>query len=166
MPRPLVLTALVAIVLGCNALETKVSQSALESALRKWLKDNGLKADGVHCPGDQPMKEGHTFECRCEIRGSEIPVTVKVTDPSSGTVEWEPKYIRLERDAVEREILASETLAGRDLKLDCEDAVWVSIPDSVWKCHLTDNGDGGKQYVVTVKFLDGDGNNEMNVDPK
>lgn len=164
MRTTIVLTAALVLVPACDFLKPKISQDKLESALTSWLEGHDLEAKEIHCPDDQPAEKGHTFECTCQVHGAEIPVSVQVLD-ESGTVQWEPKYLTLKKDSVEVEIAKSELLKGHDVKIDCHDPVWVSIPDSEWKCEVTDNSDS-KQYVATVKFNDGKGNHDLNLDPE
>ena len=151
---------------GCDLLQPKVSKSELEQALRDWLTSNELVAKTVSCPDDQPMKKGHTFECTAEVHGTDIPVAVEVTDPSTGMVEWKPKFLTVKRDSFEQEVAANPAFVGHDLKLDCHDAVWVSIPESEWKCDITDRGDGDKQYIAVITFSDGEGTHAIEIKPK
>lgn len=148
---------------GCD-LTPKISQSKLEGALTDWLDEHQLEAKAIHCPGDQPMVDGHAFECTCEVHGAEIPVNVTVTDAKQGTVQWEPKYLTMRGEEVEKEILAKPEFAEHDLDVDCHDPVWMSIPGSQWACEITDMSDG-KKYQATVKFVNGEGTHEMKVDP-
>lgn len=151
---------------GCEqikaALLNQVSSSELEGHLAEWLKDHDLEAKEIHCPDGQKIEVGNTFECTCQVHGTEIPVTVRVTD-SAGSLEWEPKYLTITRENVEEEIASKPEFAGHHLDIDCHDPVWVSIPDSEWDCEVTDPDDGGKQFKATVKFLDGEGTHEMTV---
>ncbi len=166
MRTRLVLTlsaGLPALVAACD-LTPKISQDKLEGALTDWLKDHQLVAKEIHCPDDQPMVDGHTFECTCQVHGADIPVDVTVTDAKQGTVEWKPKYLTLRRDDMEKEILAKPQFAAHDLKIDCHDPVWMSIPDSEWKCEIVDNSDNTK-YEALIKFTDGEGTHEMKVQP-
>ena len=153
---------------GCDKildmLKPKVTQAELEGWLTDWLKEHDMVAEGIHCPGDQPLEQGHTFECTCKVHGTDIPVTVTVTDADQGIVEWEPKYLTVPRAAVEKEIMGKPELAGHELEIDCHDAVWVSIPESEWKCEIVDKADGDKKYVATVVFADGEGTHTMSVD--
>ncbi len=164
MRTTLMLIAALALQPGCDFLKPKISQQKLEEALKDWLEDHEIEADGIHCPGDQPADVGHTFECRCEVKGKEIPVSVNVTD-DKGSVEWKPKYLTLKNDAVVEELANGQLLKGHDVKIECADPVWVSIPESEWTCDVTDNSDG-KKYVATIKFNDGEGKHDMKLDPK
>jgi hypothetical protein len=151
---------------ACQRTPAVVSRAQLEDALSAWLVEHDLDARGVACPGDEPLTAGHTFDCECEVHGTTIPVAVTVTDPERGTVEWQPKYLTLPREAVEAQIRASRAFSEQDLTLDCKDAVWVSIPQSQWRCDITDRGDGGRRYVAVVMFLDGEGDNTIKIEPK
>ena len=154
---------------GCQkifeALQPKVTQAELETWLTDWLEDHDMVAEDIHCPGDQPLEQDHSFECTCKVHGTDIPVSVTVTDAANGVVEWEPKYLTVPRSAVEQEIMDKPELAGHDLAIDCHDPVWISIPDSEWKCEITDNGDGGKKFVATILFVDDEGTHKMSIEP-
>ncbi len=151
---------------GCDFLEPKVSQEKLEAALKAWLLDHKLEAKEIHCPDDQKMVNGNSFECTCEVHGTQIPVSVKVTDAETGEVQWEPKYTTLTGEQAAEEIRANPNFAGHDLEVTCSDAVLVSIPDSKWTCEIIDKNDGNKPYVSTVTFTDGEGTHNIESVPK
>ena len=150
---------------GCDFLNSTVPQDWLEGNLEEWLKDHDMEAHDIHCPDGEPWKKDHTFECTCQVHGTDIPVTVTVTDPGTRAVAWEPKYVTLKREDMEKEIETNPNLAEHDLELDCHEKVWVSIPDSVWTCDVTDKSDG-KKYLATVTFTDGNGMHNIKFDEK
>jgi len=158
------LAACSVLTLAACDLTPKISQEKLESALVDWLKAHDMAAKEIHCPDDQPMVDGHEFECTCEVHGADIPVHVTVSDAKAGTVEWKPKYMTVKRENVEKEIMGKPEFAAHDLKVDCHDPVWMSIPDSEWKCEIVDNSDNSK-YQATIKFTDGEGTHEMKLEP-
>lgn len=165
MRSALLSAALVLAASGCDLLQPKVSQAKLEEALKAWLVDHDLEAKEIHCPDNQKMEKGNVFECTCEVHGATIPVRVEVTDPTSGTVEWKPKYLTMKGEEFAKEIKARPQYAKHDLTIKCSDKVLVSIPDSEWTCDITDNTDK-KTYVGTVKFTDGEGTHDLNIKAK
>jgi len=165
LPLCLTLTAAT----GCDKLvdflQPKVTQVELETWLAEWVEDHDMVAEDIHCPGDQPLTQGHSFECTCKVHGTDIPVAVTIADAEQGIVEWEPKYLTVPRASVEEEIMAKPDFEGHNLSIDCHDAVWVSIPESEWQCEITDKNDGDKKYTATVTFVDGEGTHKMAVNP-
>jgi hypothetical protein len=157
-----IMTAVFGLAAGCDFNFGGISRAKLEKALTSWLENHDLKADSVTCPDGEPADVGHQFECTCKVHGADIPVSVTVTD-AEGTVSWEPKFLTLPRAAVEAEIAGHPNLAGHDVKIDCHDPVWVSIPDSEWTCDIIDDG---VPHVATIKFTDGQGKHSMHVVPK
>ena len=151
---------------GCDLLQPKVSQKELQDALANWLKDHDLEANEIHCPDNQKMEKGNVFECTCKVHDQEIPVRVEVKDPSTGTVEWKPKYLTMKGEELAKEIKAKPEFAEHEVSVTCSDKVFVSIPDSEWKCDVVDKNDGGKAYVATLKFNDGEGNHNWSMAPK
>ena len=151
---------------GCDLLQPKVSQKEMESALADWLESHDLVATDIHCPDNQKMEKGNVFECTCKVHDQEIPVSVEVTDPGTGTVEWKPKYLTMKGEELAKEIKGKPEFAGHDVTVTCSDKVFVSVPDSEWTCDVVDNNDGGKAFVATLKFNDGEGNHNWSMAPK
>lgn len=166
MRTPLLLAAALLCTTACDFLQPKVSQQKLEAALTDWLKEHDLEASDIHCPDNQLLEKGNVFECTCKVHGTDIPVRVEVTDASSGTVEWKPKYVTLTGEQFAKEVRERPNFAEHDVEITCSDKVLVSIPDSTWTCEIVDKGDGNKAYTATIEFTDGEGTHNMNVEPK
>lgn len=154
------------LVSACDFLQPKVSQQKLEDALEQWLIEHDLEAHDIHCPDNQLMENGNTFECTCMVHEVDIPVKVTVTDATNGTVEWEPKYKTLHADEFVAEVKAHDAFSGHSVDITCSDKVLVSIPDSIWDCEIVDRNDGNKAYAAKVTFTDGDGTHNMKWEPK
>lgn len=152
--------------IGCDLLQPKVSQKEMEAALADWLKSHDMVATDIHCPDNQLMEKGNVFECTCKVHDQEIPVSVEVTDPSTGMVEWKPKYLTMKGEELAKEIKAKPEFAEHDVTVTCADKVFVSIPKSEWTCDVVDNNDGGKAFVATLTFNDGEGNHNWSMAPK
>lgn len=152
---------------GCEQIlelaQPKVSSEMLEAELIKWLAEQGLTATDASCPDNQKLEKGNKLECTCMVEGVEIPVSVEVVDPTDGTVKWEPKYTTVKREQLEQSIVALPELNGQAVDVDCEQAVYVSVPNSKVVCALTTDG---KPFVVNLAFTDGEGSYEVDVVPK
>ena len=146
---------------GCDFMQPKVSQEKLEAALSEWLVSHDMEAHDIHCPDNQLMEKGNVFECTCKVHGTDIPVSVKVTDPASGTVEWKPKYTTLKGEVFAEEIRSNDAFKTHDITVTCTDKVLVSIPDSQWDCEIVDKNDGNKVYAAQVTFKNGEGGHDV-----
>jgi hypothetical protein len=159
------LALLLALPLGCELLQPKVSSDMLEAELIKWLAGQGLTASEATCPDNQKLEKGNVLECTCKVDGVEIPVRVEVTDPLEGTVEWEPKYTTVKKAQLEESIRELPDLTGKDIVIDCHKQVFVSIPNSKVECDLTNN-DSGEAFVAELEFSDGAGNYALQLNAK
>ena len=158
MRRALLLASpLLLLVPACDFLTPTVSNQKLEAALEQWLIEHEMEAHDIHCPDGEKLEKGNVFECTCQVHGTDIPVRVEVTDPSSGTVEWKPKYLTLHAEDFIAEVKENDAFKGHDLEITCTDKVLVSIPDSKWECQIVDKGAGNKAFAATVTFTDGQG---------
>ena len=166
MPRralSLLLPSLLALA-GCELLQPKVSSDTLEAELIKWLAEQGLTATSASCPDNQKLEKGNRLECTCVVDGVEIPVSVEVTDPVEGIVQWQPKYTTVTKTQLEASIREIPELSGHEADIDCHKAVFVSVPNSKLTCELTDKPNGA-EFVVNLEFTDGAGNYSLNVVP-
>ena len=166
MRYPLALGLSLLCLSACDLLQPKVSREKLESALKDWLVTHDLEATDIHCPDNQKLEKGNTFECTCKVHGTDIPVRVEVTDPASGTVEWKPKYMTMKGEEFAKEIRANDAFKDHKIEVTCTDKVLVSIPDSEWDCEFVDRNDGDKQYAAKVTFTNGDGGHDLKWKPK
>ena len=151
---------------GCDLLQPKVSQKEMEKALADWLKGHDLVATDIHCPDNQLMEKGNSFECTCVVHEQKIPVSVTVTDPSTGSVEWKPKFLTMKGEELAKEIKGKPEFSGHDIDVTCSDKVFVSVPDSEWKCDVVDKNAGNQAFVATLKFSDGEGKHDWSMAPK
>ncbi|WP_216204711.1 DUF4333 domain-containing protein [Amycolatopsis aidingensis] len=64
--------------------------AAMERDIQNLISDNYPvqgAVESVSCPADQPVKEGHTFECDITIGGQQQKVSITVVDEAEGKYE-------------------------------------------------------------------------------
>lgn len=60
---------------------TVFDRAQMESDIQRVLQESyGLQVDGVSCPGDQKVEEGHTFSCDATVGGQQQSVKITVVN--------------------------------------------------------------------------------------
>lgn len=107
------------VTIGDNTVDSKRTADAVGSYLREQVAD--VEVGNVACPEGVEVAEGATFQCTAEVAGSQLPVTVTLSQVTDGnyTYELKPAKALIDIDKVVTEIRSRLPAQAAAARVDC-----------------------------------------------